>query len=220
MRKSKSEVKHLSATLTPTKVDPDPSGVMEGKIENKTKTDIPWKTVKRRTNLNKETENIKRKCSSPTPGQMASNKKTLNTSTSPKVNLYPEIHRGPAYIELKLAPEKIKKSKAFNLMYMAKGMSNIAAGAHSIKARDFNKAEVQFNNYKEANKALTSKTLADQGILTHIPRYRIEKKRILKGYSNEFDTNDIINNASSPCRILYAKRLNRRTVDEITNEIK
>ncbi|KAK9302823.1 hypothetical protein QLX08_005312 [Tetragonisca angustula] len=41
---------------------------------NKTKTDAPWKTVKRRTSLNKETENIKRKCPSPTPEQMESNK--------------------------------------------------------------------------------------------------------------------------------------------------
>ena len=57
-------------------------------------------------------------------------------------------------------------------------MSSIAAGVHSIKARGFNKAEVQFNNYKEAKRTLTSKTLADQGILTHIPRYRIRKKGI------------------------------------------
>lgn len=64
-------------------------------------------------------------------------------------------------------------------MYMSKGMSSIGIGAHSIKVRGFNKAEVQFNNYKDANKAILSKDLTEQGIDTYIPRYQTEKKAFL-----------------------------------------
>ncbi|KAK9304210.1 hypothetical protein QLX08_004370 [Tetragonisca angustula] len=116
-----------------------------------TNVDSLWETIKRRTNINKEKENIKKKCPSPTPDLTEANKK-ISTLTGPKVNLHPETHKGPTYIKLKLTPEKIKKSKAFNLMYMAKGMSIIRVGEHCIKVRGFNKAEVQFNNYKEAKK--------------------------------------------------------------------
>ncbi|KAK1124125.1 hypothetical protein K0M31_007149 [Melipona bicolor] len=98
---------------------------------------------------------------------------------------------------------------------MAKGTSSIGAGAHSIKDKGFNK-EIQFNNYKEAYKAILSKSLLEQGVLTYIPRYRTEQKGILKGYSTDFD----INHTSSPCRILFAKRLNRRTEEQVSKKVK
>ena len=58
------------------------------------------------------------------------------------------------------------------------------------------------------------------GILSFIPRFRLEKKGILKGYSLDFDVEDLINQATSPCRILFAKRMNRRITDPATQEFK
>ena len=67
-----------------------------------------------------------RKCAPTTPPN------TCNTKDE-QARLYPDTHKGPAYIKIKIAPGKEKKSKAFNLMYMAKAISSLGAEAHSIQ---------------------------------------------------------------------------------------
>ncbi|KAK1124126.1 hypothetical protein K0M31_007150 [Melipona bicolor] len=71
--------------------------------------DSSWR-IKRRTNLNKETKNSKRRCPSSTPDQMEANKNIPTIPIKPKINLYLETHRGPAYIKLELILKKHKPS--------------------------------------------------------------------------------------------------------------
>ena len=147
-------------------------------------TDIQWQTQKRRTNTtnnNTSQEKAKRKCSTPTPMQEGDTTppNTCINTTGEQARLYPETHKGP-YIKIKIAPGKEKKLKVPNLIYMAKAMSFIEAGAHSIKMRGFSRAVVLFNNYQAANKTITSSKLAEMGILAFIPRFRLEKKGTLR----------------------------------------
>ncbi|KOX71826.1 hypothetical protein WN51_03637 [Melipona quadrifasciata] len=162
----------LNTPLPPTRASSDSSEVMDTKMDVDMNIDSSCKRIKRRTNLNKETKNIKRKCPSSTSDQIDANKKIPTTPKEPKINLHQKNSQKTSLHRIKTSS---RENQVFNLMYMEKEMFNIGAGAHSINA--FNKAEVQFNNYKEANKAILFKSLIEQEILTHRTHFPNTKRK-------------------------------------------
>lgn len=71
----------------------------------------------------------------------------------------------------------------------------------------------------EANKLLNSIKLKDLGLRAFIPRNMLERKGVIKGYSVEFSMEEITTQTSSPCQITYARRLNRRRVNNVANQV-
>lgn len=44
----------------------------------------------------------------------------------------------------------------------------------------------------------------------YIPKHRVERKGVIKGYNLEYSVEDILKYAEAPCKILHARRLNQR----------
>lgn len=63
-------------------------------------------------------------------------------------------------------------------------------------------------NNKKINLSKTSR------IEAFVPRFKIERKGLIRGFSEDYDIQDLIDLSSSTCKITYAKRLSRRTFNE------
>nr|XP_034192359.1 uncharacterized protein LOC117609791 [Osmia lignaria] len=194
-------------------------------------------------------EPLKRKCPSPVGDEKENMKKknTNNIQNIPTVRIYPEAHSGPALVEIRLAETHCKKSRSHNMVAIAKALHSMKAGAHQLRPRGFNKAEAMFNNGMEANRLILSPKVGEcyvarampqrkrerikiggyrwlnfsqeHGLEAFVPRHSVERKGLLKGFSLEYPIEDLLDLAVTPCKIIQAKRMDRRQVDSTTKEV-
>lgn len=125
-------------------------------------------------------------------------------------SVYPDSHVRPAYVEVKVNDAR-KKTKSQNLMHIAKTVYSLKVGATDMKPRTLGGAELKFCNKELANDFVRSIEVKEHGILAFIPRYRTEKIGLIKGIPTDVSLEEIIYELESPCRILKANRLNRKT---------
>ncbi|CAK9813769.1 hypothetical protein ANTPLA_LOCUS7970 [Anthophora plagiata] len=104
------------------------------------------------------------------------------------------------------------------MMIIAKTVSTLRLDAQKMQPRGFNRDEIYFNNGKEANLLIDSLILQNAGISAFVPRQKVEKKGLLRGISKEISMEELVELSSSPCKITYAKRMNRRHVNPDTKE--
>lgn len=157
---------------------------------------------------------LKRK--KPPPSEEASGliKKTSpeDLNTSNVTLMYPPSHTGTAVVEVKIKNELKKKTKNQNLMFIAKTISSLKAGATNMSPRSFGCAEITFPNKDYANAFVSSEEVGKRGLQAFIPRHRLEKTGLIKGVPTDVDVTEIINESISPCKITKATRLNRKAI--------
>ena len=150
---------------------------------------------------------LKRK--KPPPSEEASGliKKTSpeDLNTSNVTLMYPPFHIGTAVVEVKIKNELKKKTKNQNLMFIAKTISSLKAGATNMSPRSFGCAEITFPNKDYANAFVSSEEVGKRGLQAFIPRHRLEKTGLI-------NVTEIINESISPCKITKATRLNRKAI--------
>ncbi|XP_076282902.1 uncharacterized protein LOC143210185 [Lasioglossum baleicum] len=137
--------------------------------------------------------------------------KDHTTENTPIVRLYPEVHKGTAIVEIRLIDPNIKKRKRQNLIEMSRRVSQLTSKALELNSRGFNKAEVLFRSKDEANNFVIKNNLNMAGFQAQIPIYETQRKGLIKGYPTEYDVKELIDLSKTPCKILDAKRMGKKT---------
>ncbi|XP_076284695.1 uncharacterized protein LOC143211120 [Lasioglossum baleicum] len=126
------------------------------------------------------------------------------------VNLYPASHKGPAYVAAIFGKSVAKPRNLQNALILARALSKNHEGVEEIKNEGFGKFNIKFKSHIQANKFVKAEKKDLQGINTFIPKYRICRKGLIKGFSTDCDLEDIQKYSDSPVPILNARRLNRK----------
>ncbi|KAK9503957.1 hypothetical protein O3M35_010407 [Rhynocoris fuscipes] len=99
---------------------------------------------------------------------------------------------------------------------------DISLNIIEIKKLGRNRLRVEMNNAISANKLLNSEILKEKGFNTHIPRYLLQRRGIIRGVDVALTEDEIKEAIVFPNRameLLEIKRLNRKTLNVSTAEV-
>lgn len=146
-----------------------------------------------------------------------SNLPRIDNNTS-EINLYAKDHKGPAYAAVNIKREVAKQRNFQNLLLLAKLISALNLGVEELIPQGQGKVEIKFKSGEQANYFVLLESLPEKGISAYIPRYRTERRGIVKSFDIDLDINDIITHSVSPCAIKDARRLNRKVWNKDTGK--
>ena len=89
-----------------------------------------------------------------------------------------------------------------------------------VRRRNKFKSEILFKSFKDANKLLTDKSLADHNIECFLPNHRLQRRGIVRYIPTEFSEERIIQASKSSVKVVDARRLNMRNKDATSKENK
>ncbi|XP_029053727.1 uncharacterized protein LOC114881190 [Osmia bicornis bicornis] len=137
-----------------------------------------------------------------------------NATPERQTNLYPNSHVGPAYVDVKLKGQTLKKSRVQNLNHIVKAVNLMNAGVSEIKPRSIGTAELKFPSKESANTFVQSMKAEKSDLEAFIPYYRTEKRGLVKEIPSNASMEEIVHKSESPAKIVNAIRLNRKTYDQ------
>ncbi|CAK9813876.1 hypothetical protein ANTPLA_LOCUS8019 [Anthophora plagiata] len=132
---------------------------------------------------------------------------------------YPQGHKGPAYVSISIKKEGAKARTSQNLLNVARMVNSAATEAEEIKPQGYGNFAIKFKSGAQANSFVSNENPTIKVLNAFIPKFRVQRRGIIKGVCVDHDLQNLINNTTSPCKILQAKRLNRRYRNNETNQI-
>ncbi|XP_076658359.1 uncharacterized protein LOC143362245 [Halictus rubicundus] len=127
------------------------------------------------------------------------------------INQYPASHRGPAYVTAIFNNSARKPRNSQNALMLAKILNKSHEGVEEIKNEGYGKFNIKFKTGNHANQFVKTENKDLQEIKVFIPKFRITRKGLIKGFSTDCEIGDIKKYTDSPVPILEARRLNRKT---------
>ncbi|XP_076398031.1 uncharacterized protein LOC143266321 [Megachile rotundata] len=129
------------------------------------------------------------------------------------ITLYPSGHKGPAYVSLNLKKQEKKVRNSQHLLNVARIVSAAGVGAEEIKPQGYGRFEVKFKTAELANNFTSSRLPEIKKLNPMIPRFRVQRRGLIRQISVDHDLQDLIAKSDSPCKIINARRLNRRQLN-------
>ena len=132
----------------------------------------------------------------------------INTSAKPSSYLYTRANKGPYGVWVR----KINKDDSELSVYKIGRVLYKSYKDFEVKRKNKFQSEILFKNFNEANKLLNDKSLVKHNIECFLPKYRVERKGIVRHIPADIKEDDILEACKSDpgMAVSAVRRLNRR----------